>query len=144
LVNEEPVGVIQERRFEPTERIEHLSRGGDERVCDRRPDEREARRGQDAAHPPRVEPGELDPAEPREIAQHDARHEVARKDEEHVDADEPTREGAEARVKRYDQVDGEAAHSIEIRPIAQLASPVGHDPSSLRRSRTKNDTRRHA
>ena len=86
---------------------------------------------EDAQDAALVEPGDGVPAS-RDIAQKDARDEIAGDHEEHVDADESTGEPAHACVIEKDRQNRERAQPVDVRAIAD--SLVACD-GALRRQR---------
>ena len=54
-----------------------------------------------------------------EIADEDARHEIAGQHEEDVDADERAVEPAQPGVERDNEVDGEGAQAVEVRAVGE-------------------------
>src|SRR5439155_6943258 len=91
----------------------------DDRVQHARDDQHGRGRGQNATEPARVEAAEVDASVIEEIADEDARHEIAGQYEEDVDADERAVEPAQPGVERDNEVHGEGAQAVELRTVGE-------------------------
>ncbi len=125
LVDEVPVRDVEERSLERADRVGDLQRRRDRDVHEAGHDQRDERGRQQPAEPPRVEAGEPDAAEPEQIAEQQLGDEVARQDEEDVDAHVTAGEAAVAGVEQHDEVDGDRAQAVEVRAVLRAGRAFG-------------------
>src|ERR1700754_4168570 len=69
------------------------------------------------AYPPRVEAAQAEYAQPG-LIQYDSGNQKSGYDEEHVDADEPSRHIFREPVERHDRYHGQRAQTVDVRSIA--------------------------
>ena len=90
----------------------------------------EEQRGQDAPRPPLVEPGDRK-APRRDVGQQDRGDEMARNDEEHVDARKPAAEARHPGMEQDDGDHGDRAQAVDLGAVGHRAVPFsGRGPPS--------------
>ncbi len=113
------LGVVREIRRQQEPRSEHRDH-----------EQHREQRRQQPAHAPLVEVCEREPARIDFVADQ-ARDQEPRDDEEHVDADEAAREGADARVKQHDGNDRDRPEPVDVGTVvvhSAMAGPTRASP----------------